>query len=135
MKLKEILTEGLNRQQAEKIIHKFLEFVKDELELNKLPSVNLITNNDYSLKYKSFGGYNPNDKSIHVVIYIRHIQDILRSTAHELTHYKQDLNGELKHDSGEDGSPQENEANSTAAVLMRKWGRQHPSLFGYSSVE
>lgn len=135
MKIREIITEGLSHNQAENIIREFLKFAKNFLDLDELPVINLIKNSDYSIKHRSFGGYSPADKSINVMISNRHIQDTLRSTAHELVHYKQDINGDLKPDSGEDGSPQENEANSTAAVILRKWGKLHPELFGYEPIE
>lgn len=135
MKIKEIITESISRKDSEQIIKKFVQFVKKELELDELPKITLISNPDYSLEYKSFGGYSPNDKTINVMISNRHIQDVLRTLSHEIVHYKQDLNGELKPDSGRDGSPEENEANARAAVTMRKWGKLHPELFGYESIE
>lgn len=135
MKIREIITESLSHNDAEKIIKEFLKFAKNFLDLDELPVINLIKDSSYSIQHHSFGGYSPNDKSINIMISNRHIQDTLRSTAHELVHYKQDINGDLKPDSGEDGSPQENEANSTAAVILRKWGKLHPELFGYEPIE
>ena len=135
MKIREIITESLSHSDAENIIGEFLKFVKNFLELDKLPVINLIKDSDYSIKHKSFGGYSPSNKSVNVMISNRHIQDILRSTAHEIVHYKQDLNGELNADSGKDGSPQENAANSTAAIILRKWGKLHPELFGYEPIQ
>jgi ribosomal protein S27AE len=55
--------------------------------------------------------------------------DILRTLAHELVHHMQNGKGELDSDSGEDGSPSENEANSTAGIIMRKFGRDNPEIF------
>jgi len=134
MKIREIITESLSHNDAEKIISEFLIFVKKFLELDELPAINLIKDSDYSIKYSSFGGYSPTDKSINVMISNRHIQDTLRSTAHELVHYKQDINNELTDDSGNDGSQQENEANATAAVIMRKWGKLHPEYFALEPI-
>lgn len=135
MKIREIITESLSRNDAEKIIKEFLNFLKSELELDKLPKIHLISDTNYSVAHKSFGGYKPGDKSINVMMSNRHIQDVLRTLAHENVHYKQDINGELNDESGRDGSPQENEANAMAAVCMRKWGKLHPELFGYESIE
>jgi len=135
MRIREIITESLSLDDTKNIIKEFLKFVKSELELDKLPKINLISDTDYSIKHKSFGGYRPGDKSISVMISNRHIQDVLRTLAHENVHYKQDINGELNDESGEDGSQQENEANATAAVVMRKWGKLHPELFGKESIE
>jgi hypothetical protein len=134
MKVREIITEGLKRDDATKIISRFVKFAQQELELDELPSINLITDYHYSVKHRSFGGYSPNDKSINVMMLNRHIQDLLRTLAHELVHYRQDLNDELNADSGNDGSPQENEANSTAAVIMRKWGKLNPDIFSLPPI-
>jgi predicted nucleic-acid-binding Zn-ribbon protein len=41
----------------------------------------------------------------------------------------QNRRGELDQDSGEDGSPIENEANATAGIIMRKFGRENPQIF------
>ena len=135
MKVYEILHEGLQRARATKIINSFIKFAARELELEELPAINLQPDNSYSVEYRSFGGYSPDNKSINLTIQNRHIQDVCRTLAHELVHYKQDLNGELNIDSGKDGSPQENEANARAAVVMRKWGKLHPNLFKQSAVE
>lgn len=135
MKIREIITESISHSNAEKIISEFLKFVKKFLELDELPKINLIKDSDYSIKYRSFGGYSPSEKSINVMMSNRHIQDLLRTLAHEIVHYKQDINNELNNESGNDGSPQENEANATAAVILRKWGKLHPELFGYEPIE
>lgn len=135
MKIREIITESLTRNDAERIIKEFLKFVKEQLELDELPEINLISDTKYSVKNSSFGGYRPSDKSINVMMTNRHIQDLLRTISHELVHYRQDINGELNDDSGNDGSPQENEANAVAAVCMRRWGKLHPELFGYESIQ
>jgi len=52
-----------------------------------------------------------------------------------LVHYSQDLKKELEDDNaGATGSPQENEANARAAVIMRNWGKQHPEFFEKESI-
>jgi hypothetical protein len=38
------------------------------------------------------------------------------------------MQGRLKPNSGNDGSPEENEANSTAGVVMRKFTKLHPEV-------
>lgn len=43
----------------------------------------------------STGYYNPDDGSVHLFTYGRHIKDILRSFAHELIHHRQDVEGRL----------------------------------------
>ena len=134
MKVREILTEGLSQDKARSIIAEFLNFVKKELDLDKLPKITLYPDSKHAINNKSFGGYSPSTKGITITIANRHIQDVLRTLAHEHVHYKQDINGQLNDKSGDDGSPEENEANSTAAVLLRKWGKLHPELFGFDAI-
>ena len=55
--------------------------------------------------------------------------DILRSLGHELMHFKQKLRGELHEDSGKDGSPHENEANTFSGIMIRKFGRMFPEIY------
>lgn len=131
---KNILTESIDYQQVKKIISTFIKFAKDQLELDSLPKIKLITNPEYSIKNSSFGGYRPDIKCIEVMIANRHIQDLARTLAHELVHFKQDLNNELHAESGKDGSEHENQANAEAAVIMRLWGKRHPELFGFKNI-
>jgi hypothetical protein len=56
----------------------------------------------------------------------RHPVDILRTVAHELVHFKQNMNGELNPDSGETGSPHENQAHELAGVIMRHFNKRYP---------
>jgi hypothetical protein len=133
MKVQEILTEGLQYNKATRIIDKFIEFAASELQLDELPDIDLQDGNEISVKHRSFGGYG--NKHITVTLSNRHIMDVCRTLAHELVHYRQDLNNELTPDSGKDGSPHENEANAQAAVVMRKWGKMHPDLFKQPAVE
>jgi len=133
MKVKEIITEGLDRNKATNIISKFIKFAASELELQELPEIELQDGNERSVEFRSFGGYG--NKHITVTLSNRHIMDVCRTLAHELVHYRQDLNNELTPESGNDGSEHENEANAQAAVIMRKWGKMHPNLFKQQSVE
>ena len=66
-----------------------------------------------------------------IFLYIadRHILDILRSLCHEMVHHRQNLNNDLNDKAGQTGSPQENEANSVAGQIMRKYGKIHRELF------
>ena len=59
----------------------------------------------------------------------RSLLDVKRSLCHEMTHHKQNQEGRLKSNSGEDGSEIENESNSMAGLIMRKWGRLHPEAY------
>ena len=127
MKIREILSEGLSHDKATKIIKKFLHFVQQELDLEKLPNINLHTDSKNSVERKSFASYGNGE--VNISIANRHINDCLRSLAHEIIHYTQDIAGVLTHESGNDGSEHENEANSFSGVMTRKFGRQYPEFY------
>ena len=110
------------------IIKKLVDFACEQLEIDQ-PHISLITSPSYSQEHSSFGGYLPSDEKIMVVVHNRNMADILRTLAHELVHHMQNRRGELDQDSGEDGSPIENEANATAGIIMRKFGRENPQIF------
>lgn len=106
-------------------IKNFLKFACDHLELNEKPNVIIIDNPEFSAKNKTFGVYSLADDTIKVQIAERHPMDIYRTLAHELVHYKQKISG--KEMDGGDGSEIENEANATAAVILRQYSHQIPN--------
>ena len=103
----------------------FLPFVMQELELTQLPKIKLSHTID-SNGQPSFGGFVPDTNSIRLAVNGRHPVDICRTLAHELVHFKQNENNQLNPDSGETGSDEENEANSIAGIIMRKFSKQFP---------
>jgi len=136
MKVKEILTEGLNKKDTFAILHDFIRFAAEDLELKSLPKFDFAFDSKRSVEHKSFGGYAPGAEHITVTVKNRHINDVLRTLAHELVHFKQDLDDELRDENaGATGSPQENEANARAAVIMRNWGKKHPDYFDKEAIE
>lgn len=135
MKIRELLTEGLDKKSTYSILLDFIRFAAEDLELNSLPKFDFVFDSGESIERKSFGGYQPGNEHITITVKNRHIMDVCRTLAHELVHYSQDLKSELEDDdAGATGSPQENEANARAAVIMRNWGKQHPDLFGEESI-
>ena len=122
MRASDFLIEGMAKQ----FVHRFAPWVAERLELEKLPPIKLLARPVDT----SFGGYNPNTKSIELVVAGRHPVDVLRTLAHELTHYKQDLEGKLYDGAGETGTPEENEANSNAGIIMRDFAQANPEYFG-----
>ena len=133
MKVKELLTEGLDRKTTYTILLDFIKFAAEHLELNSLPKFDFKFDTKRSVEHHSFGGYG--SEHINITVVNRHIMDVCRTLAHELVHYKQDLNHELDgEDPGATGSPQENEANAEAAIIMRNWGKEHPDLFNQESI-
>jgi hypothetical protein len=114
----------------------FIRFAAKDLELDSLPKFDFVFDSKESMKNRSFGGYAPGHEHITITVKNRHIMDVCRTLAHELVHYSQDLKNELEDDdAGTTGSPQENEANARAAVIMRNWGKLHPDYFSKESIE
>jgi hypothetical protein len=106
----------------------FINFAKQELGITDDVKVELAFERTPDLKttaYYDLNGF------IKVYVKDRAIIDICRSIAHELVHHLQNLEGRLLNGpkDGEDGSPIENEANATAGVLIRKYGKLHPELY------
>lgn len=133
MKVHEIICEGMNHDNATKIVDRFIKFAAKELGLKTLPKIHLHSGHERSVKHHSFGGYG--NQEINVTMSGRHIMDLLRTLAHEMVHFRQDLNNQLNNASGKDGSPEENEANAEAAIVMRKWGKKYPQLFSKPSID
>jgi hypothetical protein len=135
MKVTEILNEGLGKKDTYAILQDFVKFAARDLELKSLPKFDFVFDSSRSVEHKSFGGYAPGVEHITITVKNRHIMDVCRTLAHEMVHYSQDLKNELDDDdAGSTGSPQENEANARAAVIMRNWGKRHPEFFEKESI-
>jgi pterin-4a-carbinolamine dehydratase len=103
----------------------FLPLAVKHLELKKLPKIKLLDEVETD-HMPSFGKFSNDDRTIHLGIKNRHPNDILRTLAHELTHYAQGVNDQLDADSGATGSPEEDQANAEAGVIMREFNQQFP---------
>lgn len=105
----------------------FVDFASSELGIKSLPTIKIQNDNE-----SSFGGYNPSTKELITTTKNRHPMDIFRTVAHELIHHKQNEDGKIGMDiaqEGSDGSDIENEANSMAGVIMRKYAKKNPQHF------
>lgn len=111
----------------EPMISHLIELCKEELEINDLPEIKIISDEPSirSGKKSSFGEFD--GKSIKVISTNRHPIDTLRTLAHELVHWKQKMEGYDM--DGADGSDIENAANSIAGIIMRKFGEKYPQSF------
>ena len=115
----------------EEILKNFIEFCVKELKIEQMPQVKLRRDPQWSVVNRTFGRYIDDKKTLEVAFGQRHIMDVLRTVAHELTHkHQHERDGSrMGPDAGETGSPYENEANARAGILMRDYGRLHPELF------
>jgi hypothetical protein len=126
MKITELLVEG--RQENVNVVEmfkKFLPLAMEVLEVDGLPKMHFAAELNTG-DQPSFGMYVPDENMLAVALANRHPVDILRTVAHELVHYKQNMNGELTPDSGETGSPHENQAHEIAGVIMRNFNKRYP---------
>ena len=114
----------LKENKNNQFIRQHIGWVADQLGIEKLPDIVLLD----QPKTTSFGQYG--DGKIYLVTKDRHPVDVLRTLAHELTHYRQDLEGDLTPGAGETGTPQENEANSEAGIVMRDFNQKNPEYLG-----
>ena len=103
----------------------FLPIAVKHLELKKLPKIKLLDEIETE-HMPSFGKFSNDDRTIHLGIKNRHPNDILRTLAHEMVHYAQGQRDELDADSGATGSPEEDQANAEAGVIMREFNQQFP---------
>jgi hypothetical protein len=119
----------------EEILKDFVKFCVAELKIESMPTVKLRRDPQWSVVNRTFGRYINDAHLLEVAFGQRHIMDVLRTVAHELTHAHQHERETVPSDAGETGSPYENEANARAGVLMRDYGQQHPELFDASENE
>jgi len=122
MKVNEVLLENKNNA----FIKQHIQWLADQLDIKKLPKITLLNDPVDT----TFGQYDPDTKSIKLVTGGRHPVDVLRTLAHELTHYKQDIENNLPDGAGETGTDQENEANANAGIVMRDFAQENPDQFG-----
>ena len=110
------------------ILAKFLPIAMKDLGIDKLPKIKLEKHIESHDGQATFGRFVNDVNEIHLAIADRHPIDILRTLAHELTHFRQHIRNELEHDSGETGSPEENEAHIMAGIIMRHFDKAYPDL-------
>lgn len=112
----------------------FIPLAKEVLKLKSLPKIKLVSKVD-DKQQPTFGKFINSKNVVHVAVKDRHVLDILRTLAHELAHYKQNVENRLNPRSGETGSPEENEAHTYAGIIMRNFNKSHPQYFDVSPVE
>jgi len=108
-------------------INELVNYVCEDLQIER-PEIKIINGTDYTQKNHSFGGYQPGENKIFLVIKGRNCSDVCRTLSHELKHAQQDQQGVLTPESGKDGSEHENECNSYAGKVMREFNRKYPEI-------
>lgn len=111
-------------------VAKFVKFISDEISLNKPFKIKLT--NDRADDLKTYAYYNKEDGNVKVYVKNRGLADVLRSIAHELIHHKQNQSNLLNTPHPDIGGHIEDEANSVAGQLVKKFGYRYPELAIYS---
>lgn len=122
--------EGISRENFENVVYNFLPFAMKQLRIKELPKIHFVDDPKFAKRMATFGQIE--DKRVVVYIQDRQIMDVLRTLAHELAHYRQHMGGNVG--SGKAGSFAENEANSLAGKIVRKFGEKNPGLFAFPSI-
>ena len=121
---------GLFEEKAtlsiKKNYNEFARFCVEILGIRDFPKITMTS----AALDRTFGYFDTMDQSITVSYNGRHQMDTMRTLAHELVHCKQ--REEREELDGSDGSPDENEANAMAGVLLRRWADKNPQLFSES---
>jgi hypothetical protein len=114
------------------VMRDFIKYCVSVLGIDGSVIINLRNDKDEHLETLASYAYDPNGDEVYIRAGKRHIVDIMRSVAHELIHKKQHEKGQLNNKSGMTGSPQENEANAGAGIIMRNYTKMNPSILDLS---
>jgi len=132
-----IISEGESQfdSSEKKTIDDFVDFVKKELNINNDVEVKLQNDKDgikttAVYKYKDGEDEKFEDSEIRVFTLGRALVDVLRSIAHELVHHMQNEKGDLEGKVSNVGGPIEDEANSVAGEMIKKYGLEDPEIYG-----
>lgn len=124
---------GEKKERFKEMFSKFLPLCMKILKLDSLPTMEFHAHiNDQH--QPTFGRFNHEDNKLEVALANRHPNDILRTVAHELQHYKQGTEHRLGPDSGRTGSPIENEAHAMAGIVMRHFNKMYPEYLSDKPV-
>jgi len=118
-----------------RLIANLLPIAMQVLGIDSIPKIELEKHIEIADGQATFGRFDPDEGIVYLAIANRHPIDILRTLAHELTHYKQSIRDELNPVSGETGSPEENEAHVKAGIMMRLFNKKYPDTINLEPVE
>jgi len=120
---------------TQEIVSDFVNYCVEQLSIEHDPIVKFKRDPAWSARNKTFGRYTKENNVLEVSLAGRHVMDVLRTVAHELTHQRQNEVADVPDHAGETGSDWENEANAKAGVLMREYAQRHPEYFADGQIE
>ncbi len=123
-----------------KTIDDFVKFVQKELKIDNDIEIKLQNDKDgidttATYKYEDGEDKKIENSEIRVFASGRALVDILRSIAHELVHHKQNEDGDLEGKHSNVGGPIEDEANSVAGEMVKKFGLNNSEIYGDKKEE
>ena len=117
-------------ESQQDIIERFTRSCADLLGIQTVPKIKLRRDPQWTKINGTFGRYTADpDHRIELATHGRHIVDILRTLAHEMTHARQNEVKALPDNAGETGSEYEDSANAMAGRIMRHWAESEPHMF------
>jgi hypothetical protein len=116
------------KQDEEESLKKFVQFVKEQLEIKDLPTI-VIQNGRGELKTTANYNYHAVNKIIRVNKKNRALIDVMRSLAHELVHHKQWEDGRLEVKPPDIGGVIEDEANAKAGQYIKMFAKNNPTIY------
>ena len=130
MRLNELFNQFNNLHEDQEpdfkdILKVFLPIAKKTIELQKLPTIILKKTLEHG-DQPTMGRFYDETYTLELAIANRQPVDILRTLAHELVHAKQ--HSEHIDIDPTTGSPEENDANVLAGIVMRNFNKQHPEF-------
>ena len=131
--MKKLLKEQkISPRERSQLMREFIKFCAKELNLQKPTNCKIKFTMDKN-ETETYAHFDPSDNKIVVYIKERGMADSGRSLCHELKHLRQRQQNQLKPNSGETGSDEENLANAVAGIIMRKFGKIRPEIYRFSS--
>ena len=124
-----------SESELESTLHKFASEVIEELGIERPPEMIFHRGTEWTEQTGSFGQYQPDNNTLQLAVSGRHVLDIIRTMAHELTHCKQNEIGDFPDWAGETGSPWEDQANAMAGRILRGFANEKPELFADVKLE
>ena len=103
-----------------KMLVEFIGFASQKLNLGEEPVVVTLLHANPGRPITT-GAFDPQDKSICVIVGGRHFIDYCRTIAHELTHLKQAVNNELIGEIQEIGGKIEDDANASSGRIVKEY--------------
>jgi hypothetical protein len=129
---RENITETIKSNDFKKILKVFLPIAKKIIQLDRMPEI-ILRKTIHDEQQPTMGRFNNETYSLELAIANRQPVDALRTLAHELVHAKQ--NEEHVNIDPTTGSPEENQANELAGIVMREFNKMHPEFLKLQPVQ